>query len=89
MGFILKQYTRALETQGDSGSIFMQMREKKRKYNCLGWLNTAVFTSHLLFFFTCCQARDENKEEGSHHCLRAPDVSKGREILVVVGGEQN
>jgi hypothetical protein len=64
------------------------MREKKRKYNCLGWLNTAVFTSHLLCFFTCCQARDENKE-GSLHSLQAPDVSKGRDILAVVGGEQN
>lgn len=54
------------KSQGDPGSIFMQMREEKRKYNHLGWLNRAVFPAcHLLCFFTCCQAREENKGEGS------------------------
>lgn len=44
----------------------MQMREEKRKNNHLGWLNRAVFPAcHLLRVFTCCQAREENKEEGS------------------------
>lgn len=42
------------------------MREEKRKNNHLGWLNRAAFPAcHLLRVFTCCQAREENKGEGS------------------------
>lgn len=52
------------KSQGDLGSSFMQMREEKRKYNHLGWLNSGLFSLLVTYCVSSPAARQGKKTKG-------------------------